>query len=62
MATFVWYLAKKFCGKKWCQNNQGSNGQEETSPVSHPEILILECEPFFPQEIQNFQMISFILT
>jgi hypothetical protein len=30
--------------------------------VSHPEILNLECEPFFPQEIQNFQMISFILT
>jgi hypothetical protein len=32
MTTFVWHPAKKFGGKKWCQNNPGSNGREETSP------------------------------
>jgi hypothetical protein len=31
IASFVWRLAKKFVGKKWHQNNPGSNGQEETS-------------------------------
>jgi hypothetical protein len=30
--------------------------------LSHPQILISECEPFFPQETQNFQKNSFILT
>jgi hypothetical protein len=30
--------------------------------VSHPKILISECEPFFPQETYNFQKNSFILT
>jgi hypothetical protein len=30
--------------------------------LSHPKIFILECEPFFLQEIQNIQKISFILT
>jgi hypothetical protein len=30
MANFVWCPAKKFGGKKWCQNNPGSNEQEET--------------------------------
>jgi hypothetical protein len=32
MATFVWSPAKKFGGKKWHQNNPGSNGREKTSP------------------------------
>jgi hypothetical protein len=32
MATFVWRPAKMFGGKKWHQNNPGSNGQDETSP------------------------------
>jgi hypothetical protein len=31
MATFVWCPAKKFGGKKWHQNNHGSNVREETS-------------------------------
>jgi hypothetical protein len=31
MTTFVWRLAKEFGGKKWCQNNLGSNGREEVS-------------------------------
>jgi hypothetical protein len=34
MTTFVWSPDKKFAGKKWCQNNPGSNGREETSPSS----------------------------
>jgi hypothetical protein len=34
----------------------------EDDVVSHLEILISDCQPFFPQEIQNFQKISFILT
>jgi hypothetical protein len=32
MATFVWCPAKKFGGKKWCQNKIGSNWWYETSP------------------------------
>jgi hypothetical protein len=27
MPTFVWRPAQKFGGKKWCQNNLGSNGR-----------------------------------
>jgi hypothetical protein len=31
MTTFIWCSAKNFGGKKWHQNNTGSNRQEETS-------------------------------
>jgi hypothetical protein len=40
IASFVWRLAKKFVGKKWRQNNPGSNGQEETSPC--PLLLMIK--------------------
>jgi hypothetical protein len=32
MTTFVWCPAKMFGGKKWQQNNPGSNEWEEMSP------------------------------
>jgi hypothetical protein len=32
MATFIWHQARNFGGKKWHQNNPGSNGRNETSP------------------------------
>jgi hypothetical protein len=40
LATFVWCPAKKFGGRKRCQNNSGSNGQEETSPA--PLLLTMK--------------------
>jgi hypothetical protein len=40
MATFIWCSAKKFGGKKWHQNNLGSNGREETSPG--PLLLMIK--------------------
>jgi hypothetical protein len=39
MATFVWCPANKFGGKKWCENNPGSNGCEERSPC--PLLLMI---------------------
>jgi hypothetical protein len=36
MAAFVWRPGKKSGGKKWHQNNPGSNGREETSPSPLP--------------------------
>jgi hypothetical protein len=39
MATFVWHPVK-FGGKKWRQNNLGSNGWEETSPT--PLLLTIK--------------------
>jgi hypothetical protein len=32
MATFVWRQAQKFGGKRWRQNNPGSNGRLLMSP------------------------------
>jgi hypothetical protein len=40
LATFVWCPTKKFGGRKRCQNNSGSNGQEETSPA--PLLLTMK--------------------
>jgi hypothetical protein len=41
MATFVWRPAKNFGGKKWHQNNPGSNGQNETSPDPLLQMIIV---------------------
>jgi hypothetical protein len=40
MSTFVLHPTKKFSGKKWRQNNLGSNEQEEMS--SGPLLLIIK--------------------
>jgi hypothetical protein len=34
---------------------ESSGGLTSPAPLSHPKILISECEPFFPQETYNFQ-------
>jgi hypothetical protein len=47
MATFIWHQAQKFGGKRWSQNNPGSNGRLLTSPGTLPLMIKIKYTLFF---------------